>query len=294
MTTQQIRYFLELANVLHFWNTAEKLSISQSTLSRQIQALEEEFDLKLLERDKRNVKLTAAGQFLKEHWTTTLNELDRLHLQAKKIDVGTSGVISLAYPGSISSGFLPQLMRVLTQEMPELKIELTEPTDLNHEKLILDYHIDIAISRDEILNPTIQSKKLYAEPICLVVPKGHWVNATNFTDLKMVENENFIISALHNTTYFSSLLREVFKQHNVEPKTTIESDFGSVILNLVAQSLGVSILPYAFKSANNKAIRFIELPHTVDLYINWRRHDPNSIIKRIVSCSEALGKEYIS
>lgn len=64
MTLQQIRYFLVLAEELHFWKTAEKVYVSQSSLSRQIQSLEEELGVTLFERDKRNVKLTDAGVFL--------------------------------------------------------------------------------------------------------------------------------------------------------------------------------------------------------------------------------------
>lgn len=63
MTTQQIKYFLVLAEELHFWNTAEKVFISQSSLTRQIQALEDELGFSLFERNKRNVKLTDAGKF---------------------------------------------------------------------------------------------------------------------------------------------------------------------------------------------------------------------------------------
>nr|BFF40125.1 hypothetical protein BACY1_19300 [Tenacibaculum mesophilum] len=67
MTIQQIRYFLILAEELHFWKTAEKVYTSQSSLSRQIQSLEEELGITLFERDKRNVKLTEAGVFLKKN-----------------------------------------------------------------------------------------------------------------------------------------------------------------------------------------------------------------------------------
>ena len=293
MTIQQIKYFLELANALHFWKTAEKVSISQSTLSRQIQSLEDELGFQLFERDKRNVKLTAAGKFLQDNWTTSINELDRIYKQAQKIDIGTLGTISIAYPGSISFGFLPSLMTILTTEMPDLKIELTEPIDVNHESLLLNYHIDIALSRDEILNPTIVSKWLYSESVCLVVPINHWVTEENFTDLTMVKNENFIMSPLQNKTYFSTLLRGIFNTSGFNPKTTIESDFGNVILNLVAKDLGISILPYSFKFANYKNVRFIELAEKVDLFMNWRRNDPNKIVKRIVNYSEVLGETYI-
>lgn len=65
MTTQQIKYFLSLATELHFWKAAEKLFISQSTLSRQIQSLEEEIGYQLFKRDKRNVRLTRCGYFPK-------------------------------------------------------------------------------------------------------------------------------------------------------------------------------------------------------------------------------------
>lgn len=66
MDIQQIRYFLALAKELHFWNTSEKVGITQSALSRQIMSLESELNVKLFNRDKRNVNLTDAGLFLKE------------------------------------------------------------------------------------------------------------------------------------------------------------------------------------------------------------------------------------
>ncbi|MGO3813158.1 LysR family transcriptional regulator, partial [Mesonia sp.] len=84
MTIQQIKYFLILAKELHFWKTAEKVFISQSSLSRQIQSLEDEMGVQLFERDKRNVKLTDTGKFLQEHWTIVIKDLDQIHRQAKK------------------------------------------------------------------------------------------------------------------------------------------------------------------------------------------------------------------
>ncbi|HZI01934.1 MAG TPA: LysR family transcriptional regulator, partial [Flavisolibacter sp.] len=68
MELQQIRYFLALADELHFWNTAEKLYITQSALSRQIKALENELGVLLFIRTKRNVKLTEAGTYYREQW----------------------------------------------------------------------------------------------------------------------------------------------------------------------------------------------------------------------------------
>ena len=63
MNLQQIKYFLALSDELHFWKTSEKVFITQSALSRHIKSLETELGVQLFERDKRNVKLTAAGEF---------------------------------------------------------------------------------------------------------------------------------------------------------------------------------------------------------------------------------------
>lgn len=290
MTLQQINYFLILAKELHFWKTAEKIFISQSSLSRQIQSLEEELGVVLFERDKRNVKLTTAGKFLQEQWTVKLKEFDQIHRQAKKIEEGEFGIVSITYPGSISYKFLPNFLEVLNSNLPDLKLELTEPTDENHEKLLLDYRTDIAFSRDQLKNPSIESLKLYSEPICLAVPKDHWFVQQKSRDISELKNEKFLISGLHHTTFFGSLLRELFIKYGFEPNTTIESDFGGMIVNLVAKKIGISILPYSYKFSKAKDVKFIELDEKIDLYINWRKDELNKTIHKVVKFAELINK----
>ncbi|MDW5290705.1 LysR substrate-binding domain-containing protein [Formosa sp. PL04] len=288
MTIQQIKYFLALSKELHFWKTAEQVFISQSALSRQIQALENEMDVTLFERDKRNVKLTDAGKFLQTHWTSIINDLDQVHKQAKKIDEGTSGFVSISYPGSIAFKFLPNFLETLNTNLPDLKLELIEPTDEDHENLLLNYKTDIAFSRDQIQHIHIDSLKLHSEPICVVVPKNHWLNKASLDNLNELKNEKFIIAGLHQTTFFASLLRHFFDKINFQPKTIIESDFGGMILNLVSKGIGISILPYSYKYAMCENIRFIELDENIDLFINWRKKDPNKTIKKIVEFTKAI------
>ena len=288
MTIQQIKYFLALANDLHFWKTSEKVFISQSALSRQIQALEKELDIKLFERDKRNVKLTDAGKFLKEQWSKMINELDQVQRQAKKIDEGTSGFVSISYPGSIAFKFLPQFLDLLNSSLPELKLELIEPTDESHEDLLLNYQTDIAFSRDQIKNINIDAIKLTSEPICVVVPKNHWLNKDSLHNLNELKNEKFIIAGLHHNTFFAALLRSFFDKHHFQPKTIIESDFGGMILNLVSKEIGISILPWSYKFAKYSNIRFIELNQDIDLFVNWRKNDPNKTISKIIGYAKSI------
>lgn len=288
MTIQQIKYFLVLANELHFWKTSEKVFISQSALSRQIQALENEIEMTLFERDKRNVKLTDAGKFLQKHWTNTINELDQIHRQAKKIDEGVSGFVSISYPGSIAFKFLPNFLETLNQNLPDLKLELIEPTDGSHENLLLNYEIDIAFSRDHIQHININSLKLQTEPICLVIPDNHWLNTAELNNLNDLKDEKFIIAGLHQKTFFASLLRTFFNKNNFQPKTIIESDFGGMILNLVSKGIGISILPWSFKFSKYKNVKFIKLDENIDLYINWRKNDPNKTVKKVLEYAKSM------
>lgn len=102
MELQQIKYFLALSQELHFWKTSERMFITQSALSRQIKALENEIGVQLFERSKRTVKLTEAGMFLRDKWLPLLDEINRIHVQARKIDQGATGLIRIGYPGSIA------------------------------------------------------------------------------------------------------------------------------------------------------------------------------------------------
>lgn len=288
MTTQQIQYFLVLAEELHFWNTAEKVFISQSSLTRQIQALEDELGFSLFERNKRNVKLTDAGKFLQKHWTKTISELDQLHRQAKKIDQGDAGHVSISYPGSIMYNILPNLLEIIKTNLPDLKLDLAELTDESHQKLLLNYDTDIAFSRDNIQHANIESLKLSTEPICIAVPNDHWLGKDSINNIERLQHENFIISGLHKTTFFSYLLRNLFNQLGFEPKISIESDFGGMILNLVSKGIGISILPHSFKHANFNNVRFIDLEQTIDLYMHWRKNEVNKTIDKIIGCAKSL------
>lgn len=288
MTLEQIKYFLVLAEELHFWNASEQLFISQSSLSRQIKSLEDQLGYPLFIRDKRNVVLTDAGKFLKAHWEVKMKDLDRISTQAKKISKGILGRVSMSYPGSIAFNFLPNLLEVLHQHLPDLKVELTEPDDENHEQLLLDYKIDIAFSRDRIQNISIETHKLSSEPVCLVVPKLHWIQQHHIADLAVLKDEKFIISAIHKTTFFSSFLRNLFISHHFEPKTTIESDFGGMILNLVSKGLGISILPISFSSSEFKNVRFITLDNEIDLFMNWRVNEYNLATKKVLALAKEL------
>ncbi|MFD3000449.1 LysR family transcriptional regulator [Pontibacter toksunensis] len=293
MEIQQIKYFLALSQELHFWNTAERMFITQSALSRQIKALEDELGVQLFERSKRSVKLTEAGVFLRDQWLPLLDEINRIHLQARKIHEGAFGTVRIGYPGSIAYGFMPELITSISRTLPELKVELVEPTDVSFEQLLLSYQMDMAFRRDPAENPSLQSTCLYSEPFALVVPSSHHLHEQNFSGFQDLENEKFILSNLAQTTFYTSCLRQIFEDYSFTPDVRIETDFGGMVLGLVSKGLGVSILPHSYSFSALPNVRFITLPYKMNLYVTWRKNDNSPVLRNILQQVSEAASKYI-
>jgi DNA-binding transcriptional LysR family regulator len=200
-----------------------------------------------------------------------MDEFDRIHRQAKSIHEGTFGLVRIGYPGSIAFGFLPALISAIANSLPEVKLELLEPTDISFEQLLLNHQLDLALRRDPAENGALQSEVLYAEHFALIVPASHPLKEENFGSLSDVKNEKFILSGLHHKTHYVSTLLQLFDLYNFTPNVHIESDFGGIVLGLVAKELGVSIMPSSYAISAPPGVRFINLPQKANLYAAWRK-----------------------
>ncbi|MEN5085031.1 LysR family transcriptional regulator [Sphingobacterium faecium] len=282
MDIQQIKYFLILAEELHFWNTSEKVGITQSALSRQIMSLESELNLKLFDRDKRNVSLTSAGQYLKEKWQLELSTLEIVHQQALQIHLGKLGTIKIAHPDSISSTIIPEIISKISYAFPQLNLELLQLPYSQEEEALKNYKIDILLSRDMNQSVFLHSKKLSSDKLCLVVPTDHDFKTPEDITSVNLANQKFILTYGGSDSRYDSLLQDIFKHYHIHPSSFISSQFGSTIISLIKKGLGIAILPQSYNHYDPIGLRFIPLPFFSDLYINWRKDDPNIIIKNIM------------
>lgn len=282
MDLQRIKYFLALAEQLHYWKTAEKTNITQSALTRQIQSLESELGLQLFERNKRNVKLTAAGKFLKEKWELELSELDYIHQFAKQIHLGERGTITIAHPDSISASMMPEMLSKIAEALPQLQIKLVQVWYQNQLEFLKTYKIDLSITRDTHHEPDIKSKKLYADHLALVVPQDH--PFTKFEDLTTqgLQQQKFILPTRDEGSSYSDIIDRFFESFDFVPDVFLLSEFGSTILALVRKGLGIAILPDSYVHHQIPGLRFISLPFQTDLYLNWRADDHNPVLANIL------------
>jgi len=282
MDIQQLKYFLALAKELHFWNTSAKMNITQSALSRQIQSLENELGVQLFYRNKRNVKLTPAGKFLQEKWGEELNQIESFHQLARQIHLGESGTIRIAHPDSISSSVLPDFVKKVSAAFPNLNLELVQLTNEAQEDYLKNYKIDLAFSRDINSSSAINEKKLGYENLSFVVPENHQFKTLSDISEEALKGQKFLLTTGGYSSSYNLLVQKVIHSYNIKLDNYIRCEFGSTIISLIRNGLGISILPHSYHLHQNAGIRFIPLPFVTDLYIQWRKDDPNPILKNIL------------
>jgi LysR family transcriptional activator of glutamate synthase operon len=282
MDLQQIRYFLALADELHYWNTAAKMNITQSALSRQIQSLEKELGLLLFERNKRNVKLTAAGKFLKDKWKVELNGIEYIHHFAKQIHLGENGTIKIAHPDSISASIMPDILVKISTAYPKLKIELVQVLYENQQDFLRNYKIDLAITRDINSKAGIKSKKIYTDHLALVVPENHPYQVYEDLTKETLAMQKFILPTIDEGSSYGHIIQQLFSLFDFLPDVYLYSEFGSTIIALVRKGLGIAVLPDSYSHHESPGLRFIKLPIQTDIYLNWRADDHNPVLSNVL------------
>lgn len=286
MNLQQIKYFLELADELHFWKTSEKIFITQSALSRQIKSLENELGIQLFERDKRNVKLTTAGEFLKNELAKILTDFESITRHAKQIAAGETGTIRIGHPASITFSLLPDLLSQFAQKYPNVIAQMVEVDAIDVDSFLLTHRIDLAFNREPCKAKGLESKPLFTENFALVVPSNHPINQMSEINLSDLKDEWFVLPSLVGKSEHAAQLRAIFAEAGFSPKVRFESDFGATILGLVAKGLGISIEPFSYSYYLTEEVKFIKIPANSSLYVTWRCDDANPVLQNFLNVIE--------
>lgn len=286
MNLQQIKYFLELADELHFWKTSEKIFITQSALSRQIKSLEDELGFQLFERDKRNVKLTTAGEFLKDEFVKILTDFESVTRHAKQISEGEIGTIRIGHPASITFSVLPEILLGLAQKHPSIIAQMLEVDVIDVDSWLLTHRIDVAFSRELPKSPKLVSKLLLTENFALVVAANHPITQMKKVKLSELKDERFVLPSLAGKSEHSAQLRAMFDEAGFAPNVHFESGFGSTLLGLVAKGLGISVMPFSYSHYLTEEVKFIKIPATSSLYAIWRSNDKNAVMQNFLRVIE--------
>lgn len=284
---RHLHYFLTVAKELHFRKAAEKLFISQPGLSRQIKQMEVELGVKLFERHNRKVILTTAGIYLYEELSQNLKSLDHILNHAKLLQEGRNGNLKFGYVGSAMQKAIPDLLLKFRQNHPNVLFSLQEMDNQRQIDDLLSQNIDIGFVRLERVPRGLDIRPVLIETFCLVLPKNHPIDTSNFENLSQFKNESFILfDPNYNTSYYEKVM-QIFDDSGYVPLVSHNTIHASSIYKLVENNFGISIVPKSLLSGYDMDIKFIELdqiPQRTVLSAIWYKNNRNPALENFLEC----------
>jgi len=190
---RQLRYFIAVAEELHFGRAAARLYISQPSLSNQIHALERMLGTDLFVRTSRQVELTAAGRALLEEAPVALAALGRAAESARLTGAGIAGEIRLCYTPVASFEILRVILSAIENEIPNLSVLPSELFSAEIPGLILGGEQDIGLALHPEAMRGIRSELLRIEPVAAVLSKRHQLADASAIPLTSLQHETILL-----------------------------------------------------------------------------------------------------
>ena len=274
---RQLRYFLALAEHLHFGKAAQAVHLTQPSLSRQIAALEEKLGTALFARHSRAVSLTAAGADFRQHARAVIAALDLAVRSTQASARGEQGELRVSVTSVAAWTLMPALLKRYTESYPAVRVELNEllPKDLGAAVEAGD--TDLALTFRMLEGEHTRYFPLHTEALCAALPASHPGASDPAFNLAQLRDEPFILCPRVNASLLHDSVHECCRRAGFVPRTRIQPHLQQTIVNLVAEGLGVSLVPASMRKMQLPGVVFRTLDDSpsIEFGILWNRHNDN-------------------
>lgn len=292
MELRHLKYFVAVAEELHFGKAAARVHVAQPPLSRQIRQLEEELGIELFKRTKRSVELTDAGRvFLKEVYNV-LESLERGISKTRLASRGEAGWLSIGSIGSANYVVLPPILREFRRVYPEVELILHSLESTEQNQMLLEKRVDISFARFSKPGKGLVFETVYREELVAALPPGHPLarrKAINLADLK---NEPFILFPTLPSAHAEFTLQS-FADQGLSPKIIQTVKEMYIALGLVAAGIGVTLVPSSIKGTQQKGIVYVDIKKPapiLELTIGYREENDSPVLKRFIETVHSIKK----
>ena len=291
MELRHLRYFSALAEQLSFTRAAEKVHITQSTLSHQIKQLEDEIGLRLFDRVGKRIVMTEAGEMLLGSVTKALREIDAGLHSVKGMAAPINGTIHIGATHTFSINLIPSCIAVFHEMHPAIRVQVAELPSGAIERALLAEEIELGIAYYPNNHNELFYEPLYIEDMVLVVSRKHALAPRKRVRLSELHRQELVLSTKDSAT--RQMLDYRFQSVGAEPVVVAEMNSVSGMLNLVRRSkIGAVVSQLAV--AEVKDLRIIPLDSPKPLRtpgLLWKVKKPQpaaitafiGVIRRIVS-----------
>lgn len=259
MELRHLRYFLAVAEELHFRRAAERLHMSQPPLSQQIRALEEEIGVRLFDRGSRGVTLTPAGAAFRREAEAILAAVEHAVTLARRVDQGVEGELAVGFVGSTMYGVVPEILRRFRAERPGVLLRLRQiPTAAQVEELQAG-RIDVGFLRPPVGHEGVELEAIDYETIHVVLPEHHPLAGREVITGIDLRGEPLVVLAHSEAPGLHDSLMVAMAQAGVAPRIAQEVTEIQTAIALVAAGVGISLVPSSVAASGRSGVAFVPL-----------------------------------
>ena len=279
---RHLRYFIAVAEELHFGRAAARLHMSQPPLSHQIRQLEEALGAPLFHRTKRRVQLTDAGQVFLDEARRTLSQVQHAIRAAQRAHRGEIGRLVVGFVYEATVGILPDILREFRERFPDVELALHEMATAPQLQDLHTRRLDVGFLHPPLDNDALQCEILHRVPLVALLPQGHDLASRKRISLQRMAREPFILQPYTRAYGARNQVVRMCQDAGFTPDVVQEAEQIVTIASLVAAGIGVSIVPISAQRLRAQGVVYRPLrDRTVmrDLAIAWHGDNRSEALK---------------
>jgi DNA-binding transcriptional LysR family regulator len=290
----QLRCFVAAAEELHFGRAAQRLNMTQSPLSRQIQLLERILDVQLLERTSRQVSLTPAGGVFLIEARRIVRLADSAALSARRVAKGDAGRVAIGFTAVSGYNVVPRIVAQARASLPNIELELREMVSTEQVDALLTGLIDIGFVRPPVDRHEFETSCVLKEPLIVALPPGDPRQSKAVLTPGDFDGQPLIMYSRQGASYFHNMLVNLFEEAEVAPLYVQHVTQIHSMLGLVHAGLAAAIVPESATGLHMMDVQFRRLmtpqERPVELHMAWRRDNHNPALPTMRQlCAESTG-----
>jgi DNA-binding transcriptional LysR family regulator len=237
----ELRWFLALAETEHVTSAANRLYLTQPTLSRALARLERELGTALFDRDGRRLRLNQYGRILREHATRALAEVDTARHRIEALTDPDTGLVRLSFLHSLGTWLVPDLVREYRAHAPRVRFALSQDVAEVVVASLREGRTDLALTSPRPDGEDLAWHPVHRERLCLAVPPDHRLADRQRVPLSALAAEPFIV--LRADTGLRRITDELCHDAGFEPTVALDSSDLATVRALVGAGLGIAVVP---------------------------------------------------
>jgi LysR family transcriptional regulator, benzoate and cis,cis-muconate-responsive activator of ben and cat genes len=284
---RRLRYFVAVAEELHFGRAAARLGMAQPPLTQQIQKLERELGYDVFSRQRRQTALTDAGRILLEEATRLFRESDRAIERVRRAGRGESGEITVGTPPSVMLGRLPIVIRRYRERYPDVHFTLRELSTSAIADELRAGALDIGLLREVPSIDSLETELLFREPIVAVLPKDDELTRRTRLSLAHLSRKPFVLFPRRLGEAFYDRLLNYCQEAGFSPHLVQDATQWQSVVTFVEAGMGVSLAPACVQRFRWPGVVFRRLPGlSTNVFVCTAKTSPAVLAFRKLMLSE--------